>query len=64
MKSKTWVNWLKHSGVWVGVVLNPYHWQFDLKTQKDAPHDEYGVGFLEINLGLIWIRIAIDDGRW
>ena len=66
---KKCLKWLEFSGVWVGVVLNPYHWEPDLKirTNNDMPDsggNDWGVLFLELNLGFVWIRIIIDDGRW
>lgn len=64
----TWLkiltNWVKYSGVWIGFVLNPYHWEPDVKFYTKTDNEMYGLCFLEINLGLIWIRIIIDDGRW
>lgn len=66
MTLKKWLNWFKFSGVWAGIVLNPYHWQPDFKfiIQDEDEVDAWGLFFLEINLGLVWIRIIIDDGRW
>lgn len=60
MTLKTSLNWLKHSGVWIGFVLNPYHSQPDFYVKVNDK--TYGKFFLELNLGLVWIRIAIDDG--
>ena len=69
MQLKNFLNWFKYSGVWVGFVLNPYQWEpdFKLRTNNDMPDsggNVWGIMFLELNLGLIWIRIIIDDGRW
>jgi hypothetical protein len=55
-------NYLKHSGLWVGLVFNPYHWEirFDLLTDELNPNTK---GFY-ISVGVIWIRGVIDDGSW
>lgn len=45
-------NYLKYSGIWIGLVVNPYHWQFGTKK-----FDEGCVHF-----GPIWVRVLIDDG--
>lgn len=68
----TWLkiltNWVKYSGVWIGFVLNPYHWEPDVKfktrNSELTDGDIWGIMFLEINLGFVWLRIVIDDGRW
>jgi hypothetical protein len=55
-------NYLKYSGLWMGFVLNPYHWNLKLEY-KDELADNY-VFFLDAHFGPIWIRIIIDDGSW
>jgi hypothetical protein len=61
MTLKTLINIAKYSGVWVGVVFNPYHWhpRFSLNC-----NDENYIMYLEINIGLAWLRVTLDDGRW
>jgi hypothetical protein len=56
-------NYLKYSGLWAGLVLNPYHWNFKLEVDPPQLIDTYLFHF-ELYLGLIWIRIVIDDGNW
>jgi len=54
------MNWLKHSGIWAGVVVNPLHWRFGfLKEPIDTRVFENCFSF-----GPIWIRIIIDNGKW
>jgi hypothetical protein len=55
-------NYLKHSGLWMGFVLNPYHWNFKIEY-VDELTDDY-VFFLNVYFGPFWIRIIIDDGNW
>ena len=58
------IKWLKYSGVWAGVVLNPYHWRLGLKFLTKDEYEQFGVCYFEINLGPVWVRVVIDDGRW
>ena len=58
------LNYFKYSGVWVGFVLNPFHWQFGHKTNlNEFPACDY---LFEncVHFGPIWIRVIIDDGSW
>ena len=68
MTLKNLLNWFKYSGVWIGFVFNPYQWEPDLKLKTRnsllTDHDVWGIIFLEINLGFVWLRVIIDDGRW
>jgi hypothetical protein len=42
-------NYLKYSGIWIGIVVNPYHWSFGVKKyDTDCLH-----------LGPLWIRVYI-----
>lgn len=56
-------NYLKHSGVWAGFVLNPYHWNFKLEVNPQHDIDTYIFHF-ELYLGLVWLRVVVDDGSW
>jgi hypothetical protein len=64
MTLKNFLNWFKFSGVWGGVVVNPYHWEPDFKFYTKTDDEQWGLFFLELNLGIAWIRIIVDDGRW
>lgn len=57
-------NFLKHSGLWAGFVLNPYHWQFKIKTGSEGLLEDEPLYGLAIYLGPIWVRGVIDDGAW
>jgi hypothetical protein len=52
------LKYLKYSGVWIGIVINPFHWQFGWYSGEEGLFDN------AVHLGLIWIRIIIDDGNW
>ena len=56
-------NYLKHSGLWAGLVLNPYHWNFKLEVDPPQLVDTYIFHF-ELYLGLVWLRVVVDDGSW
>ena len=45
-------------------IRDRYHWEPDFKFIAKSDSDEWGLVFIEINIGLVWIRIIIDDGRW
>ena len=54
---------LRFSGLWMGFVLNPYHWQ--LKVVHGSQNDLDDVIFgLAIYCGPFWIKVVIDDGSW
>lgn len=56
-------NYLKYSGMWMGFVLNPYHWEFKLMRIKPDDMNPKNHGFM-IAVGPIWVRGVIDDGTW
>jgi len=56
------LNYLRYSGIWIGFVLNPCHWQFGLKQTLSAWEDY--IFDNSLHLGPIWIRVIIDDGKW
>ena len=57
----TILNYLRYSGIWAGIVVNPFHWQFGFL--KESFNDDF---IFEncLSLGPVWIRVIIDDGRW
>jgi hypothetical protein len=46
-------NYLKHSGIWIGLVINPYHWSFGVK--------KYDPGC--IHFGPLWIRVYVGNSE-
>ena len=53
------LRYLKYSGIWFGVAVNPYHWKISWRaTAGPAPEENV------IQFGPFWIRVIIDDGRW
>lgn len=61
MRLKTY---LKYSGIWMGVVFNPYHWQFKIKTGSDGILEDDVIFGISVYVGPLWFRLVIDDGNW
>jgi hypothetical protein len=53
------MKWLRYSGIWLGLVVNPFHWR--LKWDRYSTDNVFENC---LYLGPIWLRIIIDDGRW
>jgi hypothetical protein len=57
------MNWLKYSGVWVTLALNPYHWTVNFR--KQGPDDMDPAQHLFVaTVGPLTVRIVIDDGSY
>jgi hypothetical protein len=48
----------------MGIVLNPYHWQFKIKTGSESILEDDVIFGLSIHGGPVWFRLVIDDGAW
>ena len=60
---KNLLNYLKFSGVWIGFVVNPYHWEF--KAEYSSPTDlDPAQHKAALHIGPFWIRGVIDDGTY
>ena len=57
-------SYLKNSGLWAGFVLNPYHWQFKIKTKTEGILEDDVLFLLAIYVGPVWAKVIIDDGSW
>jgi PhoPQ-activated pathogenicity-related protein len=57
------MKWLMYSGVWVTLIVNPFHWRFSWEVIKpdDLNPKRYMLFF---QLLLLNIRIVFDDGSW
>lgn len=55
------MNWLRYSGIWLTLVLNPFHWQLRwFERDEQLPGTtEYSSQFLMLS-----IRIVVDNGDW
>lgn len=55
-------NYLRYSGVWIGFILNPFHWRIAW-AKGNGEWPEY---LFEncLYIGPVYIRVIIDDGSW
>ena len=55
--------YLQYSGLWFGLGINPYHWdfRFDFLHPDELNPNMRGIF---VSLGPIWVRGIIDDGSW
>jgi hypothetical protein len=55
------MNWIRYSGVWLTLILNPFHWRLQWFKRNEFWHDtkEYTSQFLFLS-----IRVVVDDGSW
>ncbi len=58
------MRYLKYSGIWVTLVLNPFHWQFACYQNKDNefPGPNRFSGTLQV--AFLTVRLVIDNGDW
>jgi len=56
-------SFIRYSGIWVGLILNPFHWRLGLvRGSKEWPENYlFEICFY---LGPVYIRVIIDDGSW
>jgi len=57
------MNWLKYSGVFVTIVLNPFHWRLGFASGRDELMGPKS-WFFKLNIIMIGINVVIDDGSW
>lgn len=56
-------NYLKYSGLWMGLVFNPCHWELKFTGIQPDDLNPKKYGFM-ISIGPVWVRGAIDDGSY
>jgi hypothetical protein len=56
------MKWLRYSGVWITLIVNPFHWDFRWEVIKEE--DLGRIDTIELQLFFINIRVIIDDGKW
>jgi hypothetical protein len=57
------IKWLKYSGIWFTLVLNPYHWR--VTFNYEGPNDmDPAMHNSVLSLGPVNMRIVIDDGSY
>jgi hypothetical protein len=55
-------NYIRYSGIWIGLAINPFHWQLGWKSNMDAINTS--IFDNSMHFGPVWIRLVIDDGKW
>jgi hypothetical protein len=63
MKLKSLSKYLQYSGIWAGVAINPYHWDFRFQQLHPDDLNPNMRGFF-VSLGPVWVRLVLDDGSW
>jgi len=57
------MNWLKYSGIWINIAVNPFHWTFRFNTIVKDELSPLGWR-IDIQLLFLNIRIVLDNGDW
>ena len=60
---KNLFNYIRYSGLWVGIVFNPFHWKFGWDRSPGLWPQEYLYENC-VYFGPVYIRLIIDDGSW
>ena len=55
--------YVKYSGVWVGLVINPYQWDVRFEFLHPDELNPNMRGFF-VSFGPVWLRAILDDGSW
>lgn len=55
--------YIRYSGIWAGIVVNPFHWEarYDQLHPDDLNPNMRG---FYASIGAIWVRVILDDGSW
>lgn len=63
MMLKNLSNYIRYSGVWVGAVINPFHWEFKFEFMHPDELNPAMRGIF-VSLGPVWLRGVLDNGSW
>lgn len=55
--------YFRYSGIWVGVAINPCHWNFVFEFLHPDELNPKMMG-VYASVGPVWVRLVIDDGSW
>lgn len=58
LQMNQFLNYLKYSGFWIGFVINPFHWQWGVRSDTISPNR-----CKTLYIGPFWFTIAIDNGK-
>ena len=59
------MNWIKYSGIWITLIVNPLHWRISYcidptKSEWPAP----GRREVVVQVVMLSFRLVIDNGDW
>lgn len=57
------LNWIRYSGIFIHVIVNPFHWRLGFASGRDeimGPNS----WFVKITLLFVAVNVVIDDGSW
>lgn len=55
--------YIRYSGVWLGCIINPFHWSVTFDFLHPDELNPNMRGFYAC-FGPFWIRVILDDGSW
>ena len=55
--------YIKNSGIWAGIAVNPYHWEWRIDQLHPDDLNPNMRGFY-VSLGPVWFRVTLDNGSW
>jgi len=55
--------WIYYSGIWIHIIVNPFHWRFDWEVIKP---DDLNPNMYKLDFQLLFLRVlfVFDDGSW
>jgi hypothetical protein len=58
-------NWVRYSGIWVTLILNPFHWRVAFnKNPYDTEWPAPDRTEIQVQIFMLSIRLVTDTGRW
>lgn len=57
------MKWLRYSGIWVSLAINPLHWRIACEVSGPTDMDPAMYSGY-VSMGPLTIRIVIDDGSY
>ena len=63
MKLRNLIKYVQYSGIWIGFVLNPFHWRLGYASGRDEIMGPNSY-FVKITLLCVGLNVVIDDGSW
>jgi hypothetical protein len=58
------MDWLRYSGMWITLVVNPLHWRFSFSFKSDDVYLSPNLKEISTQLAFLSLRLVIDNGDW